>query len=98
MQCRYLLFCFLVVLAYLPAMPVTAADSVVVLMYHRFGEDRYPSTSIRLEQFEAQLNHLRDNRYTVVPLTDVIAALNDDQPLPPRAVAITIVCGDGPGG
>jgi len=87
---RRLLFCLVVVLAYWPAMPVAAADSAVVLMYHRFGEDRYPSTSIRIDQFEAQLKHLRDNNYTVVPLTDVIAALNDVQPLPPRAVAITI--------
>ena len=87
---RRLLICFVLALAYWPAMPVTAADSAVVLMYHRFGEDRYPSTSIRIDQFEAQLKYLRDNEYTVVPITDVIAALNDDRPLPPRAVAITI--------
>ena len=72
------------------AVPAFAADSAVVLMYHRFGEDRYPSTSIRIEQFEAQLEHLQVNGYAVVPLADVAAAINDDAPLPDRAVAITI--------
>lgn len=77
-------------MAYFPAMPVMSADSAVVLMYHRFGEDRYPSTSIRVEQFEAQLKYLHDNEYTVVPLTDVMAAINDSKPLPEHAIAITI--------
>ena len=77
-------------MAYFPAMPVAAADSAVVLMYHRFGEDRYPSTSIRIEQFEAQLKYLHDNEYTVVPLTDLIAAIKNSKPLPERAVVITI--------
>jgi len=67
-----------------------AADTAVVLMYHRFGEDAYPSTSIRIDQFEAQLDYLRDNDYTVVPLIRVLAALEDGEPLPERAVAITV--------
>ena len=29
-----------------------AADYATILMYHRFGEDRYPSTNVTLEQFE----------------------------------------------
>jgi biofilm PGA synthesis lipoprotein PgaB len=72
------------------AAPAFAADGAVVLMYHRFGEDEFPSTSIRVEQFEAQLAHLRDRGYAVVPLADVIAAVNDGKELPDKAVAITI--------
>jgi peptidoglycan/xylan/chitin deacetylase (PgdA/CDA1 family) len=67
-----------------------AADSVVVLMYHRFGEDRFPSTSIRVEQFAAHLRHLEEAGYVVVPLADVHAAINDESSLPDRAVSITI--------
>ena len=67
-----------------------AADSVVVLMYHRFAEDRFPSTSIRIEQFAAHLRHLEESGYAVVPLADVHSAINDNTPLPERAVAITI--------
>jgi len=87
---RQSLFSCIAILTFIQAMPAMAADSAVVLMYHRFGEDRFPSTSIRVEQFEAQLKYLQDNDYTVVPLTDVIAAVRDGQSLPARAVAITI--------
>jgi biofilm PGA synthesis lipoprotein PgaB len=79
-----------IVLALACAAPATAADSAVVLTYHRFGEDRYPSTNIRIEQFEAHLNHLQERDYAVVPLADVIAAVKDGDSLPDRAVAITI--------
>ena len=67
-----------------------AADSAVVLMYHRFGEDRYPSTNIRLDQFEAQLEHLKEHDYIVIPLADLLAAFEDNTELPERAVVITI--------
>jgi len=78
-----------VLLALLGA-PLLAADSAVVLMYHRFGEDRYPSTSIRIDQFEAQLQHLKEQNYAVVPLAAVLTAINGGSDLPERAVAITI--------
>ena len=79
----------LVLLASLGA-PLLAADSAVVLMYHRFGEDRYPSTSIRIDQFEAQLQHLKERNYAVVPLATVLDAISSGADLPERAVAITI--------
>jgi len=79
----------IVVLALL-TVPQVAADSAVVLMYHRFGEDRFPSTNIRVEQFEAQLEHLQEAGYTIVPLADVVSALTQGTPLPDRAVAISI--------
>ncbi len=70
--------------------PKVAADSAVVLMYHRFGEDGFPSTNIRVEQFEAHLEHLQEAGYAVVPLADVVSALTQGTPLADRAVAITI--------
>ncbi|MEE4272056.1 MAG: polysaccharide deacetylase family protein, partial [Thermoanaerobaculales bacterium] len=67
-----------------------ASEEAVVLMYHRFGDDRYPSTNIRVEQLEAQLEYLADHGFTVVPLADVLAAVGGDGGLPDRAVAITV--------
>ena len=76
--------------AWLATVSAYAADSAVVLMYHRFGEDDYPSTNIRLEQFEAQLAYLVEHDFTVVPLLRVLEAITGGEPLPERAVAITI--------
>ncbi len=67
-----------------------AADSAVVFMYHRFGEDRYPSTSIRLEQFEAHLDYLAEHDYRVWPLARIVETLRRGEPLPERTVAITV--------
>ncbi len=68
----------------------TEEPGAVVLMYHRFGEDNTPSTSIRLAQFEAHLAELRQPQYTVLPIPEILAALREGQPLPSYTVGITI--------
>ena len=70
--------------------PSFAADHAVILMYHRFGEDQYPSTNVRLEQFEEHLEVLAQGQYNVLPLDDIVAHLQSGEPLPDRTVAITI--------
>lgn len=67
-----------------------AADSAAILIYHRFGESQYPSTDIRLDQFEAHLKALKEGGYHVLPLGTIVAAFRDHTPLPDKAVAITI--------
>ncbi len=70
--------------------PVRADDSAVVLMYHRFGEDQYPSTSIRIEQFESQLAVLKKEGFSVLPLSRLLSSLEDNEPVPSNSVVITI--------
>lgn len=67
-----------------------AGKSAVIFMYHRFGENDFPSTSITIEQFDAHLAELDSGGYKVLPLADIIRALKNDQELPDRAVVITI--------
>lgn len=69
---------------------VGVANAAVVFMYHRFGEDRYPSTSVRLEQFEAHLQHLDEAGYQVWPLERIAAYLQRGEAMPDRVVALTI--------
>ncbi len=78
------------VLLCLNLMSARADHSAVVLMYHRFGEDRHPSTSIRIERFEAQLEVLKKEGYSVIPLSRLLASLTDKEPLPSNSVVITI--------
>lgn len=67
-----------------------AEDSAIVLMYHRFGEDKFPSTNITLDQFDAQLAELQKEKYNIVPLDVIVSALRNKTKLPPRTIAITI--------
>ncbi|MEQ9361635.1 MAG: hypothetical protein RLO05_08010, partial [Rhodospirillales bacterium] len=52
-----------------------AADQAVIIMYHRFGEQDYPTTNIRLDQFDEHLAELTSGKYTVMSLPDIIAAM-----------------------
>ena len=67
-----------------------AADSAVILQYHRFGEDAYPTTSVTIDQFEAHIEHLAGGGYAVLPVPEILAALDEGRPLPERAVGITV--------
>ena len=62
----------------------------VILMYHRFGESRHPSTNVTLRQFEEQLDFLKSNHFNVLPLSEIVEALKHNVPLPEKTVGITI--------
>ena len=67
-----------------------AADYATVLMYHRFGEDRYPSTNIRIEQFESHLDMLASGGYHIWPLSKIVDHLQQGLDMPDKTIAITI--------
>lgn len=62
----------------------------VIFMYHRFGNADYPTTSITLPQFDAQLDYLTEQDFKVWPLDRILQHLQSDIPLPDKVVAITI--------
>ena len=59
-----------------------------VLLYHRVGDARHPSTNVSAEAFRAQLEWLRDHGFTVVSTERLEAFVLRGEPLPERAVAI----------
>ncbi len=67
-----------------------AAESAVILMYHRFGEAQFPSTNIRLEQLEAHIQELKSGPYTVLPVAEIVSRIKSGTPLPDRTVGITV--------
>lgn len=67
-----------------------SSNGAVVVMYHRFGEDRYPASNIRLDQFESHIRELSSGRYEVLPLKAIVEALAAGQSLPDRSIALTI--------
>ncbi|MEP4377999.1 MAG: polysaccharide deacetylase family protein [Alphaproteobacteria bacterium] len=72
------------------SVPASAADSAVILMYHRFGENAFPSTNIRIAQLEAHIAELTSGPYTVMSVPDIVAAIREGRELPDRTVGITI--------
>lgn len=58
--------------------------------YHRFGDDRYPSTNISLDRFEAHLNFLEENDYSVLTLGKAMDRMNSKEGLPGRTAVLTM--------
>ena len=63
--------------------------SAVVLVYHRVGEDAYPDSNIRKEQFLEHIEELSSGDYTVLPLETLIDDIKNRRKMPPRTLAIT---------
>ncbi len=89
---RRLAVILLVTAAWAAAPPsvALAENSAVVLMYHRFGEGKYPSTNVTIAQFEAHIRELKSGAYTVLPVPRIIEALRRGTSLPERTVGLTI--------
>ena len=61
-----------------------------VIMYHRFGEKRYPSTNIRIEQFLEHIDELLKPKYNVIDIKDGLKAIENIKLVRDRSVIITI--------
>jgi peptidoglycan/xylan/chitin deacetylase (PgdA/CDA1 family) len=69
--------------------PGAADGHAVVLLYHHVSGETPASTSVSPETFAAHLDYLAEQDYTVLPVSRLVTALVEDEPLPARAVAIT---------
>ena len=63
-------------------------DYAIIFTYHRFGETKYPSTNIRLDQFKYQLDYLKEHNYNVLPLYKIVKMIQTGEKIPPKTVAI----------
>ncbi len=61
-----------------------------ILMYHRIGDSRHPSTNVSVEAFEKQLKFLEDNGYEVVELSMIVESIKNGKEPDKKWVAITI--------
>jgi len=79
---------FLLLSGQLPA--AAAPPHVSVLLYHRFGDDRYPSTNVSAESLTAHMRYLRDNDYRCLTKEQFDRIMEGlDQP-GPRDVLVTV--------
>ncbi len=65
-------------------------NSAIVLMYHRFDEPKYQSTSISSELFEKHLKLIKENDFNVLNLKDFIDILINKKKIPKKTLVITV--------
>ena len=61
-----------------------------VLMYHRFGENKYPTTNIKMDQFSDHIKELTKTKYNVIKIQDGLNAIQNISLVKDRSVIITI--------
>lgn len=64
---------------------------VPILLYHRFGPVASDGMTVTTTLFESQLKYLKENRYEVIPLRELVDYyLGKRQALQPHSVVITV--------
>ena len=65
-------------------------NSAVVFMYHKFGVDKYPSTSVSIDQFNLHLIELSNKKYSLKSLEFIIDTIINDGDLSKNTVGISV--------
>ena len=65
-------------------------NSAVVFMYHKFGIDKYPTTSVTLDQFDSHINEFSKEKYAVKSIEFIIDTIINDGDLPENTIGISI--------
>lgn len=76
-----------------PAQDATLAaveDGASVLIYHRFGEDEFPSTNTTLAQTEAHILELANGDYTPLALPEIVRRLKAGEKFPEKSYGVSI--------
>lgn len=69
--------------------PDQPEKTVVCFIYHRFEDNRYPSTNVSQKDFESHLRYLNDHGFQVLNLSEALNYLNSGTPAQ-RTAVITV--------
>lgn len=65
-------------------------QTVPILTYHNFSPDKTSKMTVRKKDFEEQMIYLKENKYHVVTMKDLIDFINYRTQLPLKSVVITV--------
>ncbi len=61
-----------------------------IFVYHRFGDDRYPSTNTTILELKKQFEYFKKHNYKVVPIAKIIERVKTKQDIPDNWVGLAI--------
>ena len=71
-------------------LPAFSESGVSVFMYHRFGEDKYPSTNVSEEQFFSHIDYILNNEIKIIKLEELIKDLDQNKKFNDKTVAFSV--------
>lgn len=63
--------------------------ATTILIYHKIGDSRTPTTNVSTALFKQQMEYLYKNHYKVLPLASVVETIKQHKKLPKKSVVIT---------
>jgi len=61
-----------------------------IFVYHRFDDNRYPTTNISTKTLKKEFNYLKKHNYKVVPIIDIVKKIQAGERVPNKWVAFSI--------
>lgn len=61
-----------------------------IFVYHRFDDNRYPTTNTSTSELRKEFEYLKKNNYKVVPLINIVEKIKSNEKVPDKWVALTI--------
>ena len=83
------LFLFLVIF-FSYTLSALSEPGVSVFMYHRFGEDKYPSTNVTEKQFLSHIDYILKNEIKISSLEEIIGKLDRSEKFNEKAIAFSV--------
>lgn len=87
---RTICFLLLMMISLTACSQQSARFDIPVFAYHRFGDDRFPSTNIQTDVFEDQLEYLKQNNIRVISLREAVEKRNRGEANTQPAVILTV--------
>ncbi|MCC5931650.1 MAG: polysaccharide deacetylase family protein [Cyclobacteriaceae bacterium] len=76
---------------------ITAAEDqpssmidIPCFVYHRFGDNRYPSTNVTVPEFRSHLQYLKNEGYRVLTLGEAVKIISRQEPVSGKMACITV--------
>jgi len=64
--------------------------NINAFIYHRFGNEKYPSTNINMQTFRQQLEYLHENNYRVLTFGEAVDMLGSEAGIPEKTAVLTV--------
>ena len=83
------LFLFLIIF-FSYTLPALSEPGVSVFMYHRFDENKYPSTNVTEKQFLSHIDYVVSNNIKILSLDEIIKTLDRNEKFNEKAIAFSV--------
>ena len=71
-------------------LPAISEPGISTFMYHRFGEDKYPSTSVNTDQFYSHIEYILNEKIKIISLDEIIQSIEKNDKFNEKAIAFSV--------